>query len=114
LPLRLDTPEMPAVGTGYLVVVASSWLTICWAFARPAGAPPDAAAEELAATGELAVALLELELQAASTAAAVIAAPGASQRFHLCVIAFGPPSHQSRQVRERLFSTPLLMSRGER
>jgi hypothetical protein len=32
---------------------------------------------------------LPLELQAASRAAAVIAAPGASQRFHLCVIAFG-------------------------
>jgi len=32
---------------------------------------------------------LPLELQAARTAAAVIAAPGASQRFHLCVIAFG-------------------------
>jgi hypothetical protein len=63
----------------------------------------------------LAEVLLEpLELQAASTAAAVIAAPGASQRFHLCVIAFGPPSHRSRQVRERLFSTPLLTSLGER
>jgi hypothetical protein len=63
----------------------------------------------------LAEVLLEpLELQAASTAAAVIAAPGASQRFHLCVIAFGPPSHRSRQVRERLFSTPLLKSGGER
>jgi hypothetical protein len=65
--------------------------------------------------GLLAEVLLEpLELQAASTAAAVIAAPGASQRFHLCVIAFGPPSHRSRQVRERLFSTPLLTSLGER
>jgi hypothetical protein len=31
--------------------------------------------------------LLLLELHAASSAAAVIAAPGASQRFHLCVIA---------------------------
>jgi len=49
--------------------------------------------EELAAAGELGCVLLELELlpelQAASTAAAVIAAPGATQRFHLCVIAFG-------------------------
>jgi hypothetical protein len=31
--------------------------------------------------------LLLLELHAASSAAAVIAAPGASHRFHLCVIA---------------------------
>jgi hypothetical protein len=85
--------------------------------------PPAAAlvdeAEELAwlelLVELLAEVLLELlELQAASTAAAVIAAPGASQRFHLCVIAFGPPSHRSRQVRERLFSTPLLTSLGER
>jgi hypothetical protein len=75
-------------------VVAPSWLTICWAFARPADVPPAAEAVELAAAEELAGALLDelellLELQAASTAAAVIAAPGASQRFHLCVIAFG-------------------------
>jgi hypothetical protein len=78
----------------------------------------DAGAEELAA-GELLVAgafpvELVLELQAASTAAAVIAAPGATQRFHLCVIALVPPSHRTRQVRERLFSTPLLTSGGER
>jgi hypothetical protein len=47
--------------------------------------------EELAAGVELVLVLvvLLLELQAASTAAAVIAAPGATQRFHLCVIAFG-------------------------
>jgi hypothetical protein len=48
--------------------------------------------EELAAGVELVLELLVvllLELQAASTAAAVIAAPGATQRFHLCVIAFG-------------------------
>ena len=75
-------------------MVASSWVTICCAFATPAVPPPAlAAAEELAAADELACVLLELELllelQAASTAAAVIAAPGASQRFHLCVIAFG-------------------------
>jgi hypothetical protein len=41
-------------------------------------------------------ALLELELellQAASRATAVIAAPGATHRFHLCVIALMPPSH---------------------
>ena len=81
-------------------MVASSWVTICCAFARPvsvvldaeADAGADADAGELAA-GELLVAgalVLELpELQAARTAAAVIAAPGASQRFHLCVIAFG-------------------------
>jgi hypothetical protein len=72
-------------------------------------------AEELEWVELLLEVLLEpLELQAASTAVAVIAAPGASQRFHLCVIAFGPPSHRSRQVRERLFSTPLLTSLGER
>jgi hypothetical protein len=68
-------------------------VTICWAFVTPADDPPVAEAAELAA-GELAgallvVELLPLELQAASTAAAVSAAPGASQRFHLCVIAFG-------------------------
>jgi hypothetical protein len=47
--------------------------------------------EELAAGVVLGLVLvvLLLELQAASTAAAVIAAPGATQRFHLCVIAFG-------------------------
>jgi hypothetical protein len=69
-------------------------VTICWAFATPADDPPVAEAEELAAVAPadalLVVELLPLELQAASTAAAaVIAAPGASQRFHLCVIAFG-------------------------
>jgi hypothetical protein len=66
-------------------------VTICWAFATSADDPP-AEAEELAPVelaGALLVAELPLELQAASTAAAVIAAPGASQRFHLCVIAFG-------------------------
>jgi hypothetical protein len=92
-------------------------VTICWAFVTPADAVLADEAEELAGADELAavepVELL-LELQAASTAAAVIAAPGPSQRFHLCVIAVGPPSHRSRQVRERLFSTPLLVSRGER
>ena len=71
-----------------MVVVASNWATIDCAFATPADVPPEA--EELAA-GEFAAVLVVLELlpelQAASTAAAVIAAPGASQRFHLCVIA---------------------------
>jgi hypothetical protein len=64
--------------------------------ASPASAVPDADAEpdaeELAAGELLAAGALEvelLELQAASTAAAVIAAPGATQRFHLCVIASG-------------------------
>jgi hypothetical protein len=61
-------------------------------------ATPEAAvlAAEALAVGELLLgALLELELellQAASRATAVIAAPGATQRFHLCVIAFVPPS----------------------
>jgi hypothetical protein len=80
---------MGAVGTGYVVVTDSNWLTICWAFDRLVVSPPPvlAEAEELAAAGELELELLELH--AASTAAAVIAAPGASKRFHLCVIAFG-------------------------
>ena len=65
--------------------------------------PPLAAAEELAA-GELDGALVEVELleelQAASTAAAVSAAPGASQRFHLCVIAVCLPYHTNLYRRE--------------
>jgi hypothetical protein len=65
-------------------------VTICWAFAAPDDAELVAEAEELAEVADpAAVLLLELELQAASRAAAVSAAPGASQRFHLCVIAFG-------------------------
>jgi hypothetical protein len=74
--------------------VASNWLTICCALARPASVVLDDDTEELAA-GELLAGALELELevllelQAASTAAAVIAAPGASSFFHLCVIALG-------------------------
>lgn len=76
-------------------MVASSWVTIAWALATPAADAlvPEAGelAEELAEVVLLALVELELlellELQAASTAAAVIAAPGASQRFHLCVIA---------------------------
>jgi hypothetical protein len=78
-------------------VVASSWVTICCAFANPADAPPADEAEELAGAEVLAevepVLELLLELQAASTATAVIAAPGASQRFHLCVIASGSSIH---------------------
>jgi hypothetical protein len=70
-------------------VVASSWVTIAWAVATPEVA---VLAAELLAVGELLLgALLELELellQAASRATAVIAAPGAAHRFHLCVIAF--------------------------
>jgi hypothetical protein len=61
--------------------------------ATPASVVLDGDAEELAA-GELLAGALELELevpleQAASTAATVIAAPGASSFFHLCVIALG-------------------------
>jgi hypothetical protein len=69
-------------------------VTICCAFATPADVPLVAEAEELAEVAEaagLVAVLLELELpelQAASTAAAASAAPGAIQRFHLCVIAF--------------------------
>jgi hypothetical protein len=74
-------------------VVASSWVTICWAFVTPAVAEP--VAELLAEAEELADALLELELQAARTAAAVIAAPGASQRFHLLTIAYASVLHES-------------------
>ena len=72
-----------------MVVVASSWVTIAWAVATPEDA---VLAPEVLAVGELLLgALLELELallQAASRATAVIAAPGAAHRFHLCVIAF--------------------------
>jgi hypothetical protein len=97
---------MLAVGTGYVLVVASSWETIVCAFARPAELVPLllAEAEELAAedaAGELTDVLEdELELQAASTAAAVSAAPGASQRFHLCVIALCLPYHTNLAKRE--------------
>jgi hypothetical protein len=84
--LRLDTPDTFAVGTGYCEVVASSCVTICWALATPAAAELVTEGELLALELELVLELL-LELQAASRAAAVIAAPGATQRFHLCVIA---------------------------
>jgi hypothetical protein len=69
-------------------------VTIAWAVATPEDA---VLAAEVLAVGELLLgalllgALLELELellQAASRATAVIAAPGAAHRFHLCVIAF--------------------------
>jgi hypothetical protein len=67
-------------------------VTICWAFVTPAAVPPDAGAEEPAEAAELTGALLELEPlepQAASTTVAPIAATGATQRFHLYLIAFG-------------------------
>jgi hypothetical protein len=80
-----------------LVVTADNWVTIASALARPDVVELAALALTLAlALGALLLgALLELELellQAASTAAAVIAAPGATHRFHLCVIALMPPS----------------------
>jgi hypothetical protein len=62
-------------------------VTICCAFVTPADAALVDEDEALAVAVELAEVELLLELHAASTAAAVIAAPGASQRFHLCVIA---------------------------
>ena len=72
-------------------MVASSWVTICCAFATPADVELDAAAvaddEELAGAAAVLELELVLELHAARTAAAVSAAPGAAQRFHLCVIA---------------------------
>jgi hypothetical protein len=73
-------------------VVASNLATFCWASASPAGAVLLADGELLELAPVLALVfavLLELllELQAASTATAVIATLGASQRFHLCVIA---------------------------
>src|ERR1700743_62225 len=78
---------MLAVGTGQVLVVDSSWVTICCAFATPADA---ALVDEELAAGEVLAAvepLLELlEPQAASTAVAVSTAHGASQRFHLFVI----------------------------
>ncbi|MGH3272056.1 MAG: hypothetical protein ACRDN1_23770 [Trebonia sp.] len=62
----------------------SSCTTIFWAAVRPADV-------ELVAEGELLELALVLELlpelHAASSAAAVSAAPGASHRIHLCVIA---------------------------
>ena len=70
--------------------MASSWVTMDWALARPDEVPPP----ELLAEGdepELTDVLLELlELQAASVAAVAITAPDASRPFHLCVIAFMP------------------------
>ncbi|HEX4290959.1 MAG TPA: hypothetical protein VH021_18680 [Trebonia sp.] len=80
-----------------MVVTADNWVTIASALARPDVVELAALALTLAlALGALLLgALLELELellQAASTAAAVIAAPGATHRFHLCVIALMPPS----------------------
>jgi hypothetical protein len=68
-------------------------VTICWALVTPADPALAAEDEELAVDeefGEVELLFeLPLELHAASRAAAVTAAPGASQRFHLCVIAFG-------------------------
>jgi hypothetical protein len=81
-----------AVGTGYVVVSDSNCVTICCAFATPLAAVSPAEAEVLAEAAGLVAELVELELlelQAASRAAAVSAAPGVSQRFQLCVIAFG-------------------------
>jgi hypothetical protein len=104
-------------------VVASSWETICCAFATPADVELDAAAvaddAELAGAPVLVLALLELELlvlelHAARTAAAMSAAPGAAKRFHLCVITIYSSIPPITSVRERLFSTRLLVSLGER
>jgi len=78
---------MVAVGTGYDEVVAWSWATIFWAWARPELAVLPLLGAALLELAALELELLLLELHAASSAAAVIAAPGASQRFHLCVIA---------------------------
>jgi hypothetical protein len=96
-------------------------VTICCAFVTPADVELDAeAAAELAAGEEPAAAalleleLLVLELQAARTAAAVSAAPGAAQRFHLFVITIYSSIPPITSVRERLFSTRLLVSLGER
>jgi DNA-binding GntR family transcriptional regulator len=91
-------------------------VTICCAFATPAAVElaAEAAADELAgAAALLELELLVLELQAARTAAAVSAAPGATQRFHLCVIAIYSSIPPITSVRERLFSTRLLVSLGE-
>jgi hypothetical protein len=94
-------------------------VTICCAFATPAAVELAAEAvaddEELAgAAAPLELELLVLELHAARTAAAVSAAPGATQRFHLCVIAIYSSIPPITSVRERLFSTRLLVSLGER
>ena len=104
-----------------MAVVDSSWVTICCAFVTPAAVELDAeAAAELAAGEEPAAAalleleLLVLELHAARTAAAVSAAPGAAQRFHLFVITIYSSIPPITSVRERLISTRLLVSLGER
>jgi hypothetical protein len=92
-------------------------VTICCAFVTPASAELDAeaVADELAGAAVLGLVLvLVLELQAARTAAAVSAAPGATQRFHLCVITIYSSIPPITSVRERLFSTRLLVSLGER
>jgi hypothetical protein len=93
-------------------------VTICCAFATPVDtvldAELDADDEELAVAAALLELELLLELQAASRAAAVIAAPGATQRFHLWVITIRSSIPPITSVRERLFSTRLLVSLGER
>jgi hypothetical protein len=94
-------------------------VTICCAFVTPGDVEPDAEAvpddEELAgAAALLELELLVLELHAARTAAAVSAAPGATKRFHLCVIAIYSSIPPITSVRERLFSTPLRVPLGER
>jgi len=78
---------MLAVGTGYAEVVDSSCVTIFCAAVRPEPAVLPLLGTALVL--ELAALELELllELHAASSAATVIAAPGVSHRFHLCVIA---------------------------
>jgi hypothetical protein len=102
-----------------VLVVASSLVTVCCASARPeaAGLLAEAVLLDdavLLALGvvELALGVELLELQAASRAAAVIAAPGPSQRILLCVIAFAS-MQRPRPTRERLFSTPLHASSDE-
>jgi hypothetical protein len=85
------------VGTGYVAVVACSWLTICWALATPAEVPPPAepVLEELV--------LLELpdELHAASAATPVITTADDSHRLPGRLIAMPPIASSSRPSRER-------------
>jgi hypothetical protein len=95
--VNFETTGTLAVGTGYVAVVDSNWLTICWALATPAEVPL-LAAEPV--PGDV---LLELpdELHAASAATPVITIADDSHRLPGRLIALPPHSSSSRPSRER-------------
>jgi hypothetical protein len=93
----LDTPETLAAGSGYVAVVDSSCVTICWALARPADAVFPA---ELLLAGELAVELPD-ELHAARAANEPITAADDSHRLPVSLIAHASQRSGSRPSRER-------------